>query len=155
MTRCKVCNLPKDTLETVEDLLHKGTTATGVREWLLEQGHQISVDSIGNHRRRHMGPKKCLSNPETPQVLLGAPGLSSAQAHLRVIKAHLEHCDRLIGLTAQVPNIRVERLLSESLSRAHQMLQDVSYEAPVAPVAPPSPPEDPGTPETTETTENP
>jgi hypothetical protein len=128
-TRCACCNLPEDTRAVVDQQLASGIARVEIRLWLLAQGHEISVQQLDNHKARHITPPETSSNlaAKTPEIL-GVP-MSSAEAHKAVIQEHLKHCDRLISMTVRTPNLRAERLLSESLFRAHQMLSEVTFEA--------------------------
>ncbi|MDZ7960774.1 MAG: hypothetical protein RMY34_23320 [Aulosira sp. DedQUE10] len=52
---CKLCRLPADVREPVDEMLDQGLPASAVQSWLEGQGVEVSVSAIGRHKRAHLG----------------------------------------------------------------------------------------------------
>lgn len=130
MSQCKVCGLLEETRNIVNQQLAAGVPVSEVRGWLQGQGLDVPASSLNNHRLRHLETpqNKKVSTLEPCDRTLGDLSLSSGEAHKLVVQEMLAQIDRLRGLTVAAPNLRVERLLSESLFRTHQALSEVSYD---------------------------
>lgn len=123
MRKCPICKLKQEDRQLAEELLRSGTSATEVRFALSQRGVRVMTRSLYTHAA-HMQQTFTESEIEARCSELG---ISSAEAHKRVLDVALVQIDRLDQLCRKASTNRNERLLSEAAFRVHQMLSEVSY----------------------------
>lgn len=80
-SRCSVCALPPHLLSMVNQMLHEGTSAPGVEQYIRDKGHPfVSVHSVYRHKKNHVTEQETTdptpsyerafdqAPPETPRV---------------------------------------------------------------------------------------
>lgn len=52
---CKLCKLPPELREAVDEMLDQGLPQPAIQAWLEQHGVEVSIASISRHKRAHLG----------------------------------------------------------------------------------------------------